>query len=208
MQRSASSPSFTDLPDAKSQELDLLLALGRATIAAKSYAAKEADEIYRRARSLCDSTTDAGQQLQLLVGEFLLHANRGRHREADQVADAMLAFGVERNFVEAELLGLRTSGMCAHWAGQVRQGRTEFERLISLCEGRDVSMLGMRYGYDPYIGGMAYYSYNLAVSGYLDQAAKIGRRTMRLAGQIEHLHSSRARWRNLLFRRQGRSTLP
>ncbi len=178
-----------DLPDARTQELDLLLALGRATTAAKSYAAEEADDAYRRAGSLCDSTTDADRQLQLLVGEFLLHANRGRHREAAQVADAMLALGVERNFVEAELLGLRTSGMCAHWAGQVRQTRTQFERLISLCEGRDVSTLGMRYGYDPYIGGMAFYSHSLAVSGYLDQAAKVGRRTMQLAQQIDHLHS-------------------
>jgi class 3 adenylate cyclase/tetratricopeptide (TPR) repeat protein len=177
------------LPDARARELDLLLALGRATIAARSYAADEAAEAFGRARRLCDADTDRTLLLKVLTGEFLFNLNRGWHRDADAIADTILRLGAEAGFLDARVIGLRASGMCAFWMGRVTEARAELEMLMDLCEARDVAELGMGYGYDPHVSGAAYLALVLIVLGYPDEALRRTSLAIDLASKSAHIHS-------------------
>ena len=92
--------TLPETPDRARQELDLLLALGSALIAARGSSAPEVEQTYTRARALCTQIGETPQLFATLAGLRQLYFNRGvlpparelgeqLHRLAQRTADPM-----------------------------------------------------------------------------------------------------------------------
>jgi len=92
--------TLPETPDRARQELDLLLALGSALIAARGSSAPEVEQTYTRARALCAQIGETPQLFATLAGLRQLYFNRGvlpparelgeqLHRLAQRTADPM-----------------------------------------------------------------------------------------------------------------------
>jgi predicted ATPase len=68
------------------QELDLRTALGRALMATKGYAAPEVEDVYARARELCQQIGDTPELFHMLRTMCAVYTNRGEFATAHELA--------------------------------------------------------------------------------------------------------------------------
>jgi hypothetical protein len=101
------------LPDSASQqrhELDLLIALGRALMATRGYAAPEVGDIVGRARRLAERLDRPDYLVPLLYAQWSLHMTRAEYRLSLSMAAQMEQIGEARDDPAALLLGQRLRG--------------------------------------------------------------------------------------------------
>jgi predicted ATPase len=83
-----------DLPEdanPRARELELQIALGRAMLGARGWAAPETGRAYSRARELCERLGETKQLFPVLWGLTVFHINRGAPGTGRKVAEEMLS---------------------------------------------------------------------------------------------------------------------
>jgi tetratricopeptide (TPR) repeat protein len=127
---------LSQLPDGAQRqqyELDLQIALGRALMATRGYAAPEVGESFARARQLCDQL-NRPQFVPVLYGKWLHHFLRAELDRAREGADNMLLLGEDRTDVTLKVLGYRTLGMVSFCLGDLADSRDNLERALALYD--------------------------------------------------------------------------
>jgi class 3 adenylate cyclase len=92
-------------------ELDLQIALGKAMIATKGYAAPETGDVFNRARSLCEQLDRPPQLVTVLHGQWAHVLLAGDLALARSRAEELLTLGMERNDPVWTVMGCRMSGV-------------------------------------------------------------------------------------------------
>jgi predicted ATPase len=92
-------------------ELDLQIALGKAMIATKGYAAPETGEAFDRARSLCEQLENPPQLVTVLHGQWAHVLLAGDLALAHSRAEELLKLGMERNDPVWTVMGCRICGV-------------------------------------------------------------------------------------------------
>jgi predicted ATPase/class 3 adenylate cyclase len=96
--------------DRDRRELDLQVALGSASLAAKGWGSRDMGRAYTRAYELCQVVDDAWQRVLTLYGLFIFRENRGQLNAALVVAEELLRLAQAQEDVAFKLLGHRLIG--------------------------------------------------------------------------------------------------
>jgi class 3 adenylate cyclase/tetratricopeptide (TPR) repeat protein len=183
------------LPDSASrahQELHLQIALGKAMIATKGYAARDAGDAFDRARSLCEQLGQPPEIVSVLHGQWAHMVLGGDLLLARKRAEEMLELGSSRNDVIWTVMGCRMCGVTCCFLGEFIAARDYLERGLLFYDP------GLRSSYseltvdDTYVILLSYSAWALLCLGYPDQA-KIRREAAlaeaRLSGAFTMAHA-------------------
>jgi predicted ATPase len=154
-------------PARREGELDLQIALGNALIAAKGFAAPEADEAFARARQLCDQL-NRPPQLGVLRGQWSFRLSRGELDQAEHHADETRHLAQARNDVMWKCFGFTMSGATCLFLGKFIDARAYLENALSFWDS--TFRASTAAAIDPYVAALMYLSRTLLCLGYIDQA--------------------------------------
>jgi class 3 adenylate cyclase/tetratricopeptide (TPR) repeat protein len=151
-------------------ELDLRIALGKAMIATKGYAASETGEAFNRARSLCDQLDRPPQLVSVLHGQWVHVLLAGDLALARSRAEELLTLGMERDDPVWTVMGCRISGVTCCWLGEWIAARDYLERGLLLYDPAHRSSYAELTVDDTHVVLLTYLAWALLCLGYLDQA--------------------------------------
>ena len=147
-------------------ELYLQIALGKAMIATKGYAAPETE----RARSLCEELDRPPQLVSVLHGQWVHVLLTGDLALARRRADELLTLGMERNDPVWTVMGCRISGVTCCWLGELIAARDYLERGLLLYDPANRASYAELTVDDTHVILLTYLAWTLMCLGYLDQA--------------------------------------
>jgi tetratricopeptide (TPR) repeat protein len=116
------------------QELDLQIALGKAMIATKGYAAPETGGVFDRALSLCKRLHRPSELVSVLHGQWVHVLLRGDLALARRLAEEMLELGVVQEEVVWMVMGCRMCGVTCCFLGEFIPARDYLERGLLLYD--------------------------------------------------------------------------
>jgi predicted ATPase len=147
-------------------ELELLIALGPALIAAKGQAAPEVEATYAKARGLCVEVDDRPRLFAAVRGLYIFHLVRGQLGTAIELGQKLLELAeLSRDpgdMVEAH------RALCATWmyVGQHGRALSEGQRGLALYDPSAHGSHAYRYGVDPGVALGIYTAWTSWFLGY------------------------------------------
>jgi tetratricopeptide (TPR) repeat protein len=150
-------------------ELELQLALGRALMATRGFAAPEVGDICARTRQLCDQLSRP-ISIPVLFGEWLHHFLRAELHRAREGGEEMLLLGEDQKDIPLKGLGLRTLGMASFCLGDFSGCRDNLDRAVALYHPSQLAYYTALSPSDPYLITRLWHARTLAWLGHLDQA--------------------------------------
>jgi predicted ATPase len=179
--------SLPDTPERTQQELSLQFPLGESLMAVKGYAAAEVEQVYARARALCQQIGETPQLFTALLGLWAFYCVRGTLSTARELGEQLvhLAQSVER---PARLAWAHYGlGVALFGLGELASARAHLEQsLVSYdsqqrrpeqIEGDDVGIMCRFYAMQV-----------LWYLGYPGQALKRAHEALVLAQELAHPH--------------------
>jgi tetratricopeptide (TPR) repeat protein len=171
------------------QELDLLLALGRALIAAKGFAASAVGETFARARELAEQLDRSDCLVPLLYGQWVFHLARAELRLTLPHAERMERIGQVQNDVAALLLGHYQHGITRFWLGEFVAARALFEQCHGLDDPAHRAVCAAVTTADPHPMMLGYLAQTLTNLGYMDQGRSRINEALTEARQLGHAYT-------------------
>ena len=155
------------------QELELLIALGVPTIAARGYMAADVEGIYGRARDLCDNVTDTPYRFTVLRGLWNSAFLRKPLTQAQDLSAELLALADAQDDDTRRALAYRAQGCCLSFRGEFESGWESFRQAIDLWDIDKARAEILVYGEDPSVLCRAYGSWVLWFLGYPDKSSAL-----------------------------------
>jgi serine/threonine protein kinase/TolB-like protein/tetratricopeptide (TPR) repeat protein len=169
------------------RELDLLIPLGTATIAARGYAAPEVGPVFRRARERCERVGQPPQRFALLLGIWEWHTVRADLRLCTDLAAEGMEFARRHDDPGMVMEALFMAGETLLYRADFAGARDRFATAVA--EYDDRARTRFWAGHTSHNAGVTCRS-NLAVAlwhlGYPDQALRVNREMCQLAREIGH----------------------
>jgi class 3 adenylate cyclase/predicted ATPase len=179
-----------DSPERIQLELSYQLALGRALIVVKSYAAPEVEGAYTRARELCARLDNPPDLLPTLYGLWVMHLVRGELRRSGVLGEQLLRRARSANDPDLLLLAQMASAVIAYWMGEFIPCKEHLESAIKIYDPDRHRPLIFRYGgMDAGMVCLTHDAWILWQFGYLDQALKRSNEALALARRQSHPYS-------------------
>ena len=170
-----------DTPERPQQELTLLMRLGMSLAATVGYGAPEVEQVYVRARALCEQVQEFPQLLSALQGLCVGFLERAQYQTARDVAEQMLTLAHRgpnpNSLLTAELM----MGAVLHLVGELALAREHLERSTV------PRPFEMRKGFNFYhcqMYGRCYTANTLWMLGYPDQPVQKIDEALRLAQEL------------------------
>jgi class 3 adenylate cyclase/predicted ATPase len=158
------------------QELGLLIALGIPTIAARGNMSAEVEDIYVRARGLCNSAADSPQRFGVLRGLWSSAFLRKPLPEVQELSAELLSLVDSQGDKTRRALALRAQGCTLFFRGELELAGESFGRAIELWDVDEASSKTFVFGEDPSVLCRAYSSWLLWFLGFPDRSsASIGK---------------------------------
>jgi predicted ATPase len=180
--------SLPESPEGYRRELDLQVALGRAQLAAKGWAAPETGEAYKRARELCERLGETRQLFPVLWGLTVFHINRGEPRTGYAVAEEMLRLA-KRQDAAVQVASHRALSAALYHLGEFARTRLQLERVLALYEVQLDRPPPSLYASDHRVMALSFLPPTLLILGYADQARARHRDALAYARDVGHPHS-------------------
>jgi class 3 adenylate cyclase/predicted ATPase len=153
------------------QELELLVALGVPTIAARGYMAAEVEGIYGRARDLCDNVTGTPHRFTVLRGLWNSAFLRKSLLKAQELSAELVALADAQGDDTRRALAHRAQGCSLFFRGEFESGWESFRQAIDLWDVDKARAEILVYGEDPSVLCRAYGSWLLWFLGYPDKSS-------------------------------------
>src|SRR5262245_4625062 len=182
----ASLEGLPDTPECIAQELTLLMALGRALIATKGYAAAEVGATYTRARALCQQGVQSPQLFSVLFGLWQFYALQGELPLARELGEQLLALAHHLQDAAYVLEAHRALAFTCLSLGEMAVARAQAEQGIALYHPHEHQTHVLTYGQDPGTSCLAYAALALWYLGYPAQALQRGHEMLKLARELAH----------------------
>ena len=168
------------------QELMLRATLGPAVMLAKGFASLDAQNVYNRARLLCQQVSDTPLRFQVFWALWVSHAARGEHGKARESAEECLRQAQASQDATLSLaahfavgVSLLTLGEFCQGFEHIKQGSTSYDR------GQH-SRLVQAFGQDSGVLCLSYEAFCLGLLGYPDQALERIREALTIAREFAH----------------------
>ena len=175
-------------------ELALSMALGAQLIASGGYLSADVEQIYTRARQLCQDLNErlgdihqaASQLIPVLLGLGAFYGHRAQYQAAREIYDQIFAL--------ARAAGDPESLMLAHWGpgylllhmGEFLSARSHLEKALEVYDPHKHQWLVTVFTLDMGVSCLSWLSWALFFLGYPDQALQRSGEAMALARQISH----------------------
>jgi class 3 adenylate cyclase/predicted ATPase len=178
--------ALSDTPERAQQELRLQITLGPALMAAKGYAAPEVEQVYERARELCQQIGETPQLFLVLVGLVAFYYVRARYKTARELAEQLLTL-TQRMQHPTRLLGAHSLlGQLLYMIGEFVRSQEHFEQGIALDNPQERRSHAVRDLLDPGVQARSFAALTLWALGYPDQALKRSQEGLTLAQKLSH----------------------
>jgi tetratricopeptide (TPR) repeat protein len=184
-----------DTPERARQELEILMSLGPALIAARGFGVPEVEHTYTRARELAGQTKQFKQLFYATWGQWV-HYNQIDDFNTAKKLMAQLFQLAEQSGDEALLLEAHHSGWTTEWArGNTIEAEEHLRNGLEIYKPELHQAHIQFYGHDPKACAMSIGATILWTLGYPDQADQRALEGLALSKQLEHPFSSAfARW--------------
>jgi predicted ATPase len=200
-----------ETPEHLQQELLLRATLGPAVMFAKGFASLEAQDVYSRARILCQQVSDTPLRFQVFWALWLSHAARGEHGKARESAEECLRLARAAQDLTLSLGAHHAIGVSLLIVGEFVQGFEHIKQGSRIYDRSQHSRLVRTFGQDSGLICLCYEAFSLWFLGYPNQALKRLSETLSLARELSHpttvvVTANFACWVYQLFR-DGQATL-
>lgn len=178
---------LSDRHKSAEQELRLLLVLGPALLAARGLGARDAENVYLRARELCRETDDLSELFTVTWGLWLLCQKRGRLNEAQTFSDELLALANKLDNQEYLLQAYHAAWTVSFRVSDFQSCAAYTRQGLKLYDAKRHRSHANRFGsHDP--GVCAFYNTAMTkwLLGYADEARAAVQNAVELAHQIDH----------------------
>jgi class 3 adenylate cyclase/DNA-binding SARP family transcriptional activator/predicted ATPase len=176
-------------PGRTQQELTLLLALGAALTVTKGWATPEAEDVYTRARVLCQQDGDAAQLFPVLLALHRFHALRGELQLAHGVGEQLLRLAQRADDPTLLLPAHVAHGYNCFFRGDLTLARTHLEQGMTFYDAKQHNFWISRWGEDPGIVGLGFGALTLWSLGFPDKALAWSGEELALASKTTHSFS-------------------
>jgi class 3 adenylate cyclase/tetratricopeptide (TPR) repeat protein len=182
-------PSLADDDWRRQLELELLLALGRALLAAKGYAGSAVGETYARAGVLAERLDRSDCLGSLLWGQWVFHLMRSELGLALSLAERIGQIGEAQDNVAFRLLGHLEQGYVRSYRGEFVAARALFEQCHGLNDPAHRAFYAAVAPSDLYGQMLAFLAQILTYLGYIDQGRSRINEALREARRVGHAHT-------------------
>ncbi len=179
--------TLPDTPERDRLELTLQLALGASLIAIKGFAALEVEQVYARARNLCQQVEEIHQPVSVLVGLCAFYMERAELDTGQELAEQLLHLAKSKQdpfFLLWAHLGL---GELSFFLGEFALACVHLEQSFSLYDPQQHDAYG--FAYDPGVYSLSRSALILYLLGYPDHALRQGLEALTLARKLAHPYS-------------------
>jgi tetratricopeptide (TPR) repeat protein len=173
----------------RQQELELLLALARALIAGKGYAAPAVGETFARARVLAEQLDRSDHLVGLFWGQAAFHTVRSELRLALSLAEQMETLGETQKDVALRLLGHYQHGVIRLFLGEFAVARALFEQCDRLDDPAHRAVYAALTAEHPYAVKPGQLAVTLTPLGYIDQGRSRLDAALTVARRLGHVYS-------------------
>ena len=153
------------------QELELLIALGVPTIAARGYMAADVESIYGRASDLCDSVIETPHRFTVLRGLWNSAFLRKPLLNAQALSAELVALADAQGDDTRRALAHRAQGCALFFSGEFESGRESFRQAVEFWDADKARAEILVYGEDPSVLCRAYGSWLTWMLGYPDKSS-------------------------------------
>ena len=169
------------------QKIALSLSLSVPLAMTKGYAAPEVEEVYSRARSLCEAIGETRQLFRALRGLSAVALIRGEFHTTRRLGEQFLALAERQTEPTLLLSAHNTLGITHFHVGEFDRARDHFERGLALYDPHRRRADG--FVQDPGVVCRSYIALSLCLLGFPHQARDSARQAVSLARQLAHPHS-------------------
>jgi class 3 adenylate cyclase/predicted ATPase len=168
------------------RELDLQIALGPAVMAVKGSAAPEVEQIYARARVLCQHVGETPQLLPTLWGLSRFYGNRGAYATARELTEQLYRLAQREATPTPRLEAHAALVAIVFSQGEYALARTHAEQGIALADPRGQRAMAFRYDVVPGVICLECAAQALWCLGYPRQALRRSQEALALAQELAH----------------------
>jgi predicted ATPase len=181
--------ALPDTTERAQQERDVQLALGPALMVTKGMAAREVEQTYARARTLCAQVGETPQAFLALRGLCSFYENRGLLPTARELRAQLLRLA-QRQAAPTYLLEAHIGlGTTLGFLGEYAAARTHLEQASAFTDPREQPALALRRGAGAAVMCLAHLARTLWALGYPAQALRQSQAALTLAQELAHPYS-------------------
>jgi class 3 adenylate cyclase/predicted ATPase len=178
-----------DTPERAQQELTLQVTKGVPLMVTKGLSAPEVEEVYARARELCQQIGETPQLFPVLFGMAMFYMGRAAHKLARELAEQCLTLAQSVQDLDLLLEAHRLLGMSLFHLGEWVPGREHFAQSLALYNPQQHRSHASLYGNDPETTSLSFIASSLWSLGYPDQALQTNLQALSLAQERSHSYS-------------------
>jgi predicted ATPase/class 3 adenylate cyclase len=181
--------TLPDTPERARQELNLQLALGPTIMTRAGFSAQRVEDIYIRARALCEQLGETRQLFPVLMGLRFVYTTRGRLRVARDLGKEILRIAQGSQDPALLVEAHRGLGSLFSLRGELLTARAHLEQGLAYYDLQQHRTHAFVYGVDPAMVCLSYLGWTLWCLGYPEQALKRCEEAISHAQQLSHPHS-------------------
>jgi predicted ATPase len=155
-------------------------------IATKSQAAPEVEQVYGRARALCQQLGETPQLFSVLRGLWAFYVTRGELETAHELGERLLRMAQQVQDPALLLEAHRVLGTTLSYRGEFVAGLAHLTQSRPLYDPQQHYSQTVRYAQDSGVICLAYMSQVLWYLGYPDQALRRSQEALTLARELAH----------------------
>ncbi|HET6443147.1 MAG TPA: AAA family ATPase [candidate division Zixibacteria bacterium] len=181
--------SLSDTPARNQRELALTIALAAPMVATRGYSVPEVEQIFERARELCQLIDDPSQLVTALWGLWSFYLVRANFGTAHQLASQI--FELAQSVADPELLlvGDWTLGITLVHLGEFSAAREHLDQAVDRFHPERHQPLTYLYGQNPGVTCLIYSAFALSFLGYPMEAREKCFLAVELGRDCDHEYS-------------------
>jgi len=181
--------TLPDAPERTQHELDLLTTIGPAWMAVKGYAAPEVEQVYSRARGLCQQLGKTSHLFTVLRGLWAFHIVRADLQIAQELGVQSLQLAQDIQDPALLLEAHYMLGEALYYLAEFPLAYAHLEQGIALYDPQQHRSHAFLYGTDPGAFCLSRAASVLWLFGYPEQAMRKSQEALNLAQELAHSNS-------------------
>jgi predicted ATPase len=179
--------TLTETHERSQRELAVQMTLGMALRATKGNSAPEVEQLYTRARALCEQVGEPPQLFRVLWGLWTVHNARGDYQTMQVLGEQLLSLAQRRQDPDLLLEAHHALWAALFHGGELAAARPHYEQGLRLYElQRHRAHAALYSGHDAGVCCRMQAAQSLWLLGYPDQAVASIQAALALAQQLAH----------------------
>jgi predicted ATPase/class 3 adenylate cyclase len=178
--------TLEDTPARAEQEVALHIALGATLIALKGHASREVEQVYLKARELCERMGETPELFPVLFGLWRYCVTRPKLQVARELADTLLRLARNASDPALGVIAHYAAGFSRFQSGEFVEARQHQDDGIAQYSPEQRRLPVFRIAQDPGVACRSYSALSLWCLGFPDQALARAQDGLALALELKH----------------------